>query len=137
MPTGGIGNPDEVRANLEKFEDVGVDQVVFIQQGGKNRHEDICSSLELFADRVMPGLQGAARRPRAEEGGGARAVRREGDGAHPAARADARGAEPIESYPVLMSRLGVDISQLPNQRRMGPAAATVKGATDAERPPAR
>jgi hypothetical protein len=29
--------------------------------------------------------------------------------------------EPIESYPVLMSRLGVDITQLPKRRRMGPA----------------
>ena len=29
--------------------------------------------------------------------------------------------EPVESYPVLMSRLGVDITQLPKRRRMGPA----------------
>ena len=55
-PTGGIGNPDEVRANLEKFEDMGVDQVIFIQQGGRNRHEHICESLELFARRVHPGF---------------------------------------------------------------------------------
>jgi hypothetical protein len=34
--------------------DVGVDQVIFIQQAGRNRHEDICSSLELFAAEVMP-----------------------------------------------------------------------------------
>ena len=33
---------------------MGVDQVVFIQQGGRNRHEHICESLELFAARVMP-----------------------------------------------------------------------------------
>ena len=31
-PIEGIGNPDEVRANLEPFEEVGVDQVVFIRQ---------------------------------------------------------------------------------------------------------
>ena len=30
----GIGNPDEVTKNLETFENVGVDQVIFIQQGG-------------------------------------------------------------------------------------------------------
>jgi hypothetical protein len=36
------------------FEDTGVDQVIFIQQGGKNRHEHICESLELFARDVMP-----------------------------------------------------------------------------------
>ena len=34
--------------------DVGVDQVIFIQQAGRNRHEDICSSLELFAAEVIP-----------------------------------------------------------------------------------
>ena len=68
MPTGGIGTPDEVRANLEKFEEVGVDQVVFIQQGGNNRHADICSSLELFAQRVMPEFKARHDGARAEEG---------------------------------------------------------------------
>src|SRR5262249_26860572 len=38
VPYGGIGNPDEVRATMKTFEDVGVDQVIFIQQGGNNRH---------------------------------------------------------------------------------------------------
>jgi len=51
---GGIGTPQQVRAHLEAFEATGVDQVVFIQQGGNNRHEDICASLELFANSVMP-----------------------------------------------------------------------------------
>ena len=50
----GIGTPDQLRAHLQAFSDVGVDQVVFIQQGGRNRHEHICESLELFAARVMP-----------------------------------------------------------------------------------
>ncbi len=50
----GIGTPDQLRRHLEGFEEAGVDQVIFIQQGGKNRHEHICESLELFADRVMP-----------------------------------------------------------------------------------
>jgi hypothetical protein len=36
-----------------------VDQTIFIQQGGKNRHEDICESLELFASEVMPEFHGA------------------------------------------------------------------------------
>jgi hypothetical protein len=30
---------------------------VFIQQGGRNRHEHICEALELFAARVMPALK--------------------------------------------------------------------------------
>ena len=51
---GGIGTPEQVRAHLDAFEATGVDQVVFIQQGGNNQHDDICASLELFASRVMP-----------------------------------------------------------------------------------
>lgn len=51
---GGIGTPDEMRAHLRKFTDAGVDQVAFIQQGGRNRHEHICEALELFAHDVMP-----------------------------------------------------------------------------------
>jgi alkanesulfonate monooxygenase SsuD/methylene tetrahydromethanopterin reductase-like flavin-dependent oxidoreductase (luciferase family) len=50
----GIGTPDELRAHLRGFAETGVDQVAFIQQGGRNRHEDICSSLELFAKDVLP-----------------------------------------------------------------------------------
>jgi hypothetical protein len=32
----------------------GIDQVMFIQQSGTNRHEHICESFEVFAERVMP-----------------------------------------------------------------------------------
>ena len=52
--TGGIGTPDELREHLRSFADAGVDQTVFIQQGGNNRHEHICEGLELFASEVMP-----------------------------------------------------------------------------------
>jgi alkanesulfonate monooxygenase SsuD/methylene tetrahydromethanopterin reductase-like flavin-dependent oxidoreductase (luciferase family) len=52
--TGCIGTPAEIGAALEQFQAAGVDQTIFIQQGGKNRHEDICESLELFAAEVMP-----------------------------------------------------------------------------------
>ena len=50
----GVGTPDQLRAHLKEFDDAGVDQVVFIQQGGNNKHEHICDSLELFAAKVMP-----------------------------------------------------------------------------------
>ncbi|HEY2710368.1 MAG TPA: LLM class flavin-dependent oxidoreductase [Caulobacteraceae bacterium] len=50
---GGIGTPDELRAHLAKFEACGVDQVAFIQQGGRNQHEHICEALKLFAGEVM------------------------------------------------------------------------------------
>jgi alkanesulfonate monooxygenase SsuD/methylene tetrahydromethanopterin reductase-like flavin-dependent oxidoreductase (luciferase family) len=50
----GIGTPAQLREHLHQFAEVGVDQVVFIQQAGRNRHEHICESLELFAHDVMP-----------------------------------------------------------------------------------
>jgi alkanesulfonate monooxygenase SsuD/methylene tetrahydromethanopterin reductase-like flavin-dependent oxidoreductase (luciferase family) len=61
----GIGTPDSLRQHLQKFADVGVDQVIFIQQGGRNKHEHICESLQLFAKRVMPHFkEGAEKRER-------------------------------------------------------------------------
>ena len=50
----GIGTPAEFSQFIREFQDVGVDQIIFLQQGGKNRHEHICESLELFAREVMP-----------------------------------------------------------------------------------
>src|SRR5205085_5241268 len=50
----GIGTPDDMRAHLKAFQAAGVDQVIFMQQAGKNRHDHICQSLELFAREVMP-----------------------------------------------------------------------------------
>ena len=50
----GIGTPEQLRGHLKSFEDSGVDQVAFIQQGGKNQHDHICQSLELFAREVLP-----------------------------------------------------------------------------------
>lgn len=49
-----IGSPATIRERLAKFEESHVDQVILLNQAGKNRHEDICSSLELFAAEVMP-----------------------------------------------------------------------------------
>jgi len=54
MGTGGIGTPEDLRKHLRGFQDAGVDQVSFIQQGGNNKHEHICEALELFASDVMP-----------------------------------------------------------------------------------
>ncbi len=50
----GIGTPDQVREHLRGFAEAGVDQVAFIQQGGRNRHEHICEGLELFGREIMP-----------------------------------------------------------------------------------
>src|SRR4030081_3836584 len=53
----GIGTPDQLRTHLRHFEESGVDQTVFIQQGGRNQHEHICEALKLFAAKVMPALK--------------------------------------------------------------------------------
>jgi alkanesulfonate monooxygenase SsuD/methylene tetrahydromethanopterin reductase-like flavin-dependent oxidoreductase (luciferase family) len=49
----GIGTPEDMRAHLRALQAAGVDQVIFLQQAGRNRHEHICQSLQLFADTVM------------------------------------------------------------------------------------
>ena len=49
----GIGTPDDMRSHLTDFQNAGVDQIIFMQQSGRNRHDHICESLELFADEVM------------------------------------------------------------------------------------
>ena len=36
------------------MEEIGVDQVVFLQQAGNNEHDHICESLECFAQNVLP-----------------------------------------------------------------------------------
>jgi alkanesulfonate monooxygenase SsuD/methylene tetrahydromethanopterin reductase-like flavin-dependent oxidoreductase (luciferase family) len=51
---GATGTPEQIREYLLRFEDAGVDQVIFVLQAGKNRHEHICESMELFATSVMP-----------------------------------------------------------------------------------
>jgi hypothetical protein len=42
---------------MRRFEEAGLDQVIFLQQGGKNEHGHICASLELFAKAVMPAFK--------------------------------------------------------------------------------
>ena len=52
--SGLVGSPDTIREKLHRFADSNVDQVILLNQAGRNRHEDIMSSLQLFADEVMP-----------------------------------------------------------------------------------
>jgi alkanesulfonate monooxygenase SsuD/methylene tetrahydromethanopterin reductase-like flavin-dependent oxidoreductase (luciferase family) len=129
-PSGGIGTPDQVRATLEEFEDTGVDQVVFIQQGGRNRHEHICESLELFAERVQPAFK---ERHEAHE-------RRKAEALAPyVARALARmpPLEPlaevplIDSYPIAMQKAGIDMEEL--MRREGPGVRLAKALAESRK----
>jgi alkanesulfonate monooxygenase SsuD/methylene tetrahydromethanopterin reductase-like flavin-dependent oxidoreductase (luciferase family) len=125
-PSGGIGTPDQVRATLETFEATGVDQVVFIQQGGNNRHEHICESLELFSARVLPGFKerhDASMQRKAEEL--APYVERALARMPPLETLET--VPEVESYPVLMQRAGVDMEQL--MRTQGPSLTNALGGT--------
>jgi hypothetical protein len=51
---GAIGTPDQIRDMARRYEAVGVDEMIFVLQAGRNRHEHICEALELFAAEVMP-----------------------------------------------------------------------------------
>jgi alkanesulfonate monooxygenase SsuD/methylene tetrahydromethanopterin reductase-like flavin-dependent oxidoreductase (luciferase family) len=51
---GAIGTPAQVRELCRRYEQAGVDQVIFLLQAGRNRHDHICESIELFASEVMP-----------------------------------------------------------------------------------
>jgi alkanesulfonate monooxygenase SsuD/methylene tetrahydromethanopterin reductase-like flavin-dependent oxidoreductase (luciferase family) len=53
---GAIGTPAQIRELLRGYADAGVDQVILTSQAGRNRHEHICESLELFAAEVLPEL---------------------------------------------------------------------------------
>jgi alkanesulfonate monooxygenase SsuD/methylene tetrahydromethanopterin reductase-like flavin-dependent oxidoreductase (luciferase family) len=60
-PSGsGIGTPDDMRLHLRAFQESGVDQVILMQQAGRNKHDHICASLDLFAAEVMPEFKAQA-----------------------------------------------------------------------------
>jgi alkanesulfonate monooxygenase SsuD/methylene tetrahydromethanopterin reductase-like flavin-dependent oxidoreductase (luciferase family) len=61
---GAIGTPAQIREFLRGYAEAGVDQVIFVSQSGRNRHEHICESLELFAREVMPEFAGDGGRQR-------------------------------------------------------------------------
>jgi hypothetical protein len=49
-----IGSPETLRRKLRRFRTSHIDQVILLNQAGKNSHEHICESLDLFAGEVMP-----------------------------------------------------------------------------------
>jgi alkanesulfonate monooxygenase SsuD/methylene tetrahydromethanopterin reductase-like flavin-dependent oxidoreductase (luciferase family) len=70
---GAIGTPAQIRELIRGYQAAGVDQLVFVSQAGRTRHEHICESLELFAAEVMPEFA-----ERADEHDRAKAERLEG-----------------------------------------------------------
>jgi alkanesulfonate monooxygenase SsuD/methylene tetrahydromethanopterin reductase-like flavin-dependent oxidoreductase (luciferase family)/putative sterol carrier protein len=51
---GAIGTPDQIAELLRRYEEIGVDQAIFVMQAGDNKHEHICESIELFGKQVLP-----------------------------------------------------------------------------------
>ena len=49
----GIGTPAEFRDHVRSFETAGIDQIILLQQAGRNKHAHICESLELLANDVL------------------------------------------------------------------------------------
>ena len=113
-PTGCIGNPEQVRTTLEIYEAAGVDQVVFIQQGGNNKHEHIKESLELFSETVLPEFKArhdaSSQRKTEELAPYVEAANQRIPPIDPISP-----NPPVDSYPVMMEKLG--IPQDPAQRR--------------------
>ena len=53
-----------------RYEEAGVDQVIFCARSGKNRHEHIMESLELFGREVLPEFMDRDEKPQQEKARG-------------------------------------------------------------------
>ncbi len=51
-----IGSPETIRKKLRRFRASHIDQVILLNQAGKNTHEHICESLELFGQGSDAGV---------------------------------------------------------------------------------
>jgi alkanesulfonate monooxygenase SsuD/methylene tetrahydromethanopterin reductase-like flavin-dependent oxidoreductase (luciferase family) len=54
LKNGLIGSPETIRKRLRQFEEAHVDQLILLNQAGNTSHQDICDSLTMFAEEVMP-----------------------------------------------------------------------------------
>ena len=101
----GIGTPADMRKHLRSFQDAGIDQVIFLQQAGRNTHQHICESLQLFAAEVMPDFKAEA---------GAREQRKAAELAPHVAAALKRKAwmRPLEDHEIPVVKASVARAQL-------------------------
>src|SRR5262249_5094874 len=54
---GAVGTPDQLRGYLRRFEAAGVDQLIFVLQAGRNRHEHIMEAIGLFGREILPAFK--------------------------------------------------------------------------------
>jgi alkanesulfonate monooxygenase SsuD/methylene tetrahydromethanopterin reductase-like flavin-dependent oxidoreductase (luciferase family)/putative sterol carrier protein len=73
---GAIGTPEQVRDLVERFARAGVDELVFLVQTGRTRHEHVLESLKLFAAEVMPAFADVPAPARVDEDVARRALER-------------------------------------------------------------
>jgi hypothetical protein len=117
---GGIGSPAKVREAFEAFEEAGVDQLILLHQAGNYDAGHVTHSLGLFGEEVLPAFRTRHARRRAERA----------EALQPAIRrALARIGElpsvepsPVESFPVLAERRGVDLAAVTRDRAVLPGA---------------
>jgi len=64
---GAVGTPEQLRGYLRRFEAAGVDQLIFVMQAGKNKHEHIMESIELFGREILPEFKDRDEKLRAEK----------------------------------------------------------------------
>jgi alkanesulfonate monooxygenase SsuD/methylene tetrahydromethanopterin reductase-like flavin-dependent oxidoreductase (luciferase family) len=64
---GAVGTPEQLRGYLRRYEEAGVDQLIFVMQAGKNRHEHIMESIELFGRELLPEFKERDEKQRAEK----------------------------------------------------------------------
>ncbi len=98
----GVGTPAELSDRFAAYEEVGLDQLILLQQAGRASPSDVCESLELFGQEVIgPFIErhtvAAARKAKELEPYIAAALSRV---APPAAAPD----EPVESYQGLWNK---------------------------------
>jgi len=115
---GGIGSPKHLIENFAALEEAGVDQLILLHQCGNYRHEHICKSLELFAKEVLP--QFKDREAKREQ------VKLDmlGPFIDEAQRniqqpEQMKEVPPIEAYPLMWNKMGIENPQSAPDRRPG------------------
>jgi alkanesulfonate monooxygenase SsuD/methylene tetrahydromethanopterin reductase-like flavin-dependent oxidoreductase (luciferase family) len=48
------GNPDTISRQVEKWQEAGLDQMIFVLQAGRTTHDQVMRSLELIGEKVSP-----------------------------------------------------------------------------------
>lgn len=64
---GAVGTPGQIREYMRRYEECGVDQIILSCAGGRNRHEHIMETLELFGREVLPEFAEREERHQAEK----------------------------------------------------------------------